>query len=402
MDQTVSQPAVQGFRSGLESITLAAFASSLSTRALDPVVPLIADEFAVSVATAAGVTVGYMLTFGLVQPLLGPMADLFGKARLIIGCLVLLSVTNILSAFAGTLAPLLCMRLVAGVAAGGVVPVALSLVSDLVPREQRQVAIGRLTAGVMIGTLLGASMSGLISDHQGWRGALTVLGILGLLASAVVALGFSAAAFAQLPRADLVAVKQGYRTILSNPNARVCYSAVFIEGACVFGLFPFIASLISDRAQASSSTAGIVIGGFAVGGLIYAATISRVLPRLGIRGAMIAGAGLVGLQLLALAFGSAWKIQSANLLLMGFGFSLIHGCLQVFASELSAGTRAIAMSLHVFFYSMGQTVGPIVYGLGLSCLGRHATLLTAAGIMTMLGLACALLLKPPKRDEVGT
>jgi MFS transporter, DHA1 family, inner membrane transport protein len=379
---------------------LAAFASSLSTRALDPVVPLIAHEFAVSVATAASVVVGYMLTFGLVQLLLGPMADLFGKARLIISCLVLLSVTNIFSAFAGAFVPLLAVRILAGIAAGGVVPVALSLVSDLVPREQRQVAIGRLTAGVMIGTLLGASMSGLISDHQGWRGALAALGILGLLASVAVTMGFNAASFTQLPRADLVAVKKGYRTILANPNARICYSAVFIEGACVFGLFPFIASLMSDRGQASSSTAGIVIGGFAVGGLIYTATISRVLPRLGVRGAMIAGAGLVGLQLVALAFGSVWKLQFANLLLMGWGFSLIHGCLQVFASELSVNTRAVAMSLHVFFYSMGQTVGPIVYGFGLSSLGRPATLLVAASVMTTLGLACALLLKTPEREEV--
>jgi predicted MFS family arabinose efflux permease len=399
MHQIVSQPAVQGRRSGLNSIALAAFASSLSTRALDPVVPLIADEFAVSVATAAGVAVGYMLTFGLVQPLLGPMADLFGKARLIVGCLVLLSVTNVLSAVAGSFVPLLAMRILAGIAAGGVVPVALSLVSDLVVREQRQVAIGRLTAGVMIGTLLGAAMSGLISDHQGWRGAIVVLGIMGLLASVAVTLGFSAAALTQLPRADLVAVKQGYRAILTNPNARVCYSAVFIEGCCVFGLFPFIASLISDRGQASSSTAGIVIAGFAVGGLIYAATISRVLPKLGVRGAMIAGAGLVGLQLVAIALGSAWKIQFANMLLMGFGFSLIHGCLQVFASELSAGTRAIAMSLHVFFYSMGQTIGPLVYAFGLSCVGKLATLFASASIMAALGLACALLLDPSKREE---
>jgi predicted MFS family arabinose efflux permease len=399
MQDTIPQPVVQGLRSALGNIAFAAFAASLSTRALDPMLPHIADDFAVDIVTAAGVAAGYMLTFGVVQPLIGPVADLFGKARLMVGCLVLLAVTNVLSAFTSSFVLLLAMRILAGVAAGGVVPVALSLTSDLVARDQRQVAIGRITAGVMIGTLLGASMTGLISDLRGWRGALGVLGILGLLASIVVAVGFGPAAFARPPRAKLSAVKNSYRVIFSNPHARICYPAVFVEGCCVFGLFPFIASFMVDRGQTSSSIAGIVIAGFAAGGLIYTTTISHVLPRLGVKRAMIVGSGLVGLQLAMMAFGASWKVQFVLLLLMGWGFSLIHGCLQVFASELSVTTRAVAMSLHVFFYSMGQTVGPIAYGFGLRYFGKLPTLLVSAGIMAVLGLACALLLETPKREE---
>ena len=50
---------------------------------------------------------------------------------------------------------------------------------------------------------------------------------------------------------------------------------------------------------------------------------------------------------------------------MGWGFYMIHGCLQVFASELSVEARATALSLHSFFFFMGQTVGPIAYGFGI-------------------------------------
>lgn len=170
MQEIVSKPSVQSVRSVLDSIAFAAFAASLSTRALDPVLPIVADEFAVKIATAASIAASYMLSFGAVQPLIGPMAELIGKARLMVGCLALLAVTNILSAFADSFFLLLAARILAGVASGGVVPVALSLASDLVAPEQRQVAIGRITAGVMIGTFLGASTTGLIGDLQGWRG----------------------------------------------------------------------------------------------------------------------------------------------------------------------------------------------------------------------------------------
>ena len=133
----------------------------------------------------------------------------------------------------------------------------------------------------------------------------------------------------------------------------------------MLGLFPFIAAFLFDLGETSLSIAGIVIAGFAVGGLFYTLTVSRFLPRLGVKGMMIAGATLVALQLVALAFGPHWKLQALSLLLMGWGFYMIHGCLQVFASELSVEARATALSLHSFFFFMGQTLGPIAYGFGL-------------------------------------
>jgi len=79
--------------------------------------------------------------------------------------------------------------------------------------------------------------------------------------------------------------------------------------------------------------------------------------------------------------------------MMGWGFYMIHGCLQVFASELSVEARATALSLHSFFFFMGQTVGPIAYGFGLQHAGKMPTLLAAAAAMIALGLVCARLLK---------
>src|SRR6202035_4680655 len=110
---------------------------------------------------------------------------------------------------------------------------------------------------------------------------------------------------------------------------------------------------------------------------------------------MIAGATLVGMQLGTVAFGLTWKPQMLSLLFMGWGFYMIHGCLQVFASELAVEARATSLSLHSFFFFMGQTVGPIAYGFGIHHTGKIPTLLTAAIIIiTALGFACARLLRP--------
>jgi predicted MFS family arabinose efflux permease len=377
----------------LNIIALAIFAANLSARGLDPVLPQVASEFGVSIATAASFAAGFAFTYAIVQPAIGAAADLFGKARLMTGCLVLLGLANIVGALSTSFPLLFATRILAGIGSGGVFPVALGLTSDLVGAEKRQVAIGRTLIGAMTGNLLGASASGLIGDFLGWRGVLAVLGGLVIVASLAVAAGFRGVDLRHPPRSSLTALKHGYRTIFSDPNARVCYSAVFVEGCCIFGLFPYLAAFLFDLGETSLSIAGIVIAGFAVGGLFYTMTVSRFLPVLGVKGMMISGATLVGLQLIATAFGPTWKIQALSMLFMGWGFYMIHGCLQVFASELSVEARATALSLHSFFFFMGQTLGPIAYGFGLGHAGKVPTLLSAASVMIALGFVCARLLR---------
>ena len=105
----------------------------------------------------------------------------------------------------------------------------------------------------------------------------------------------------------------------------------------------------------------------------------------GFLSAAFGGATLVGVQLIAMAMGPEWRLQTLSLVFMGWGFYMIHGSLQVFASELSAEARATALSLHAFFFFMGQTIGPIAYGFGIQHAGKVPTLLTAAAIMIALG-----------------
>jgi predicted MFS family arabinose efflux permease len=396
MPQAGLRPHDQRLPPVLNVIALATFAASLSARALDPVLPHVADEFGVSIATAASFAAVFALTFAVVQPVLGAAADLFGKARLMIVCLVLLGFASILGAMSTSFWLLFATRILAGIGSGGVFPVALGLTSDLVAPEKRQVAIGRTLAGAMTGNLLGASASGIIGDFLGWRGVLAVLGLLVVAASVAVAIGFRGTALARKPaKTNLSTLRQGYRTIFANPNV-ICYGAVFIEGCCVLGLFPYLAAFLFELGETSLSIAGIVIAGFAVGGLFYTLSVSRFLPRLGVNGMMIGGATLVGLQLAIIAFGPGWKIQAISLLFMGWGFYMIHGCMQVFASELSVEARATALSLHSFFFFMGQTVGPIAYGFGIQYAGKIPTLLTAAVVMIALGIACTQLLRQTK------
>ena len=156
------------------------FAQALFTRAVDPVIPMIAGDLAIDVKTAALLSSAFTFPYALVQPVLGITADFFGKTRLMNLCLLVAAVAGLVSAVAASFGLLVAMRVVAGVVAGGIFPVAMALIGDLIPVERRQVSIGHLLAVALTGNLVGAALSGVIGDYFGWRGVFAILGLRSL------------------------------------------------------------------------------------------------------------------------------------------------------------------------------------------------------------------------------
>jgi MFS transporter, DHA1 family, inner membrane transport protein len=138
------------------------FAQTLFTRAVDPVIPMIAADLAVDVKTAALLSSAFAFPYALVQPVLGVTADFFGKTRLMNLSLLVVVLSALICAVATSFSLLVAMRVAAGLLAGGVFPVAMALTADLVPVHQRQVAIGRLLAVGLTGNVLGSTIAGVI------------------------------------------------------------------------------------------------------------------------------------------------------------------------------------------------------------------------------------------------
>ena len=113
-------------------VSFIAFSTSLFMRAIDPVVPQISSEFGMPAADVALLATAFALPFAIVQPLLGPVGDFFGKTKLMIAGMCLLVLTTLIGAFAQSFTWLLVTRIVAGVAAGGIFPAGLAFVSDSV------------------------------------------------------------------------------------------------------------------------------------------------------------------------------------------------------------------------------------------------------------------------------
>jgi len=266
---------------------LAGFASALSLRAADPLLPVLAIDLDVTLREAALLASAYTLPYAIMQLFLGPVGDATGKARLIRISLTVLTIALTLSALAPSYGTVLAARALAGAFAGGIIPASMALIGDRVPYAERQFSISRFLVAVISGQLSGSAISGALAEVAGWR---AVFGVSAVVAGAalIMAMVFLKGENkrGELSLASSIA---RYRTVLQNPRSLLAFATVLGEGILIFGVFPFVAPMLVPHGASGALEAGIAISAFALGGILYSLVVRQLVARLGQWGMMRVG-----------------------------------------------------------------------------------------------------------------
>jgi predicted MFS family arabinose efflux permease len=376
-------------------LSLCGLAANLSGRYLDPLVTAIARDLAVPVSAAALLSSAFTLPFGLSQPLLGPIGDALGKPLVFRACLWLLGLSLAAAVFAESLSSLTALRVVAGFACAGIIPLGLAMLGEVTPPAERQVAFARFSSGAVIGQLIGLVAGGSIAAAVGWRAALMLPAVLALAAALLVTLRLPQAGELS-PRTGRVAESFGrYRVVLRNRNAPVCFAAVFAEGVAIYGSLPYIVGLLEARHAGGAREAGFVVAGIGLGALALSFVVRPILRRLGSANMMRVGGVLAGLGLAGLVPAAAWWVDTLAFGVTGFGYFMLHNSLQNRVVELAPGASGAAVALHYFSFFVGQALGPVLFGLGLAWLGAPVSFALCALVIAATGVFAAALIRPP-------
>jgi predicted MFS family arabinose efflux permease len=370
------------------------FASTFTMRLLDPLIPSLAAEFGYTVPQVAMIATAFSLCYALGQPFLGPIADAVGKARTILVCICVVSLALAACALAIGFEMLFAIRMVMGVFAGGVIPVAMAAIGDRVPVSGRQVALGRFLTIMIVGQTAGAALSGLIADLFGWRAVMLVGALIAGLAGALVAVVLKPRPIAAREPLSLANAIGRYRSIFANPKSAVLYGIVILEGALIFGIMPYVAAILQDRWGVGPTEAGLVVGGAGLGGLIYGFTVSSLVSGVGPRRMVLIGGLLMAAAIALFAVPALpWWTGILCFVVQGFGFFLMHGTYQAQATELAPDARGSAVALFACALFCGHALGPVIMGVMKTTLGASPALLIMAAGIAMLGLAAPRLLR---------
>jgi predicted MFS family arabinose efflux permease len=375
-------------------MALAAFTIGCGMRVLDPLLPMMAREFGVSLAAVAPLIGGFALAYGLGQ-LAGPLGDALGKLRVAAVAIALYAGTLLGSALVPDLGSLLGVRVLSGLVAAVAIPMMMAHIGDSVPYEHRQAVLGRFLTGMVLAQLMAGPISGIVGEVAGWRASFLVLG--GLAAAIALLFGVLIGPAWRVPGRGRQAMGfGGFLKLFGTLQGRRLMLAAAADGALLFGgAFPFIASFLIEGFGRSPAEAGIIAAGFGLGSLLYTRAAPVLVRRLGERGLVLWGGAGLAVGLIVIALAPAWWVVAAMQMAMGLLFFMLHGVLQARATEALPEARGTAVAGFAMSLFLGQSLGAIVFGTLIAAAGFRLSFLVAALGVLAMALAIRRYVIPP-------
>ena len=367
---------------------LAGFIVMADNWVVAPLLPSIGRAFSVDPARAGVLIAAYMLPFGLFQLLYGPLADRFGKLRVVMVSLVLFTVATGLCATAVGLADLAAFRALTGVFAAATMPVSLALIGDLVPMKERQKAIAGFMGIAFLGQATSMTIGGTIAAAFSWRGVF--IAYAGVAVVIVVALYLSARDVRKQLHGDPHSqfVRPYGRLLGHGPSLRT-YLIVFVEGLLILGSFSDAGAYAAKALGLGTFGIGLLMAVFGVGVIAASRLSGRLAQRFG-RPRLVA-LGLVSAaaaDLIVAGWGSHLSAFAIAVLLLGLGFMFAHSSLLTTATQFAEKSRGAAMSLVAFAFMVGGSVGTMLGGrIVLTASYRDMYIAYGAALLVTSGLA---------------
>lgn len=141
----------------------------LDTTIANVSIPNIAGGLGVSVSQATWVITSYAVAEAIMVPLTGWLARRFGGQRVSITSFLAFGVLSLLCGLSSTLGMLIASRVLLGLAGGTLIPLSLTLLLRVFPREKATVATIIWAMTTTIAPIAGPILGGLLSDNIGWE-----------------------------------------------------------------------------------------------------------------------------------------------------------------------------------------------------------------------------------------
>jgi EmrB/QacA subfamily drug resistance transporter len=400
------------------AIVLAMLPAVLDQTILATALPVIAGDLG-NLSDVSWVVTAYVVAAAATTPVWGKLGDRLGRKLLLELALAAFVTSSALCAGAQDITQLIVLRGIQGVAAGGLMTLAMATVGDLVAPRERGRYQGYIAATFAVATIVGPLVGGVLVDHASWRwvflvnlpiGAAALAGLhlrlpapeaagaerpldvsgAALLAGATSALMLTCiwggtryawdsaqilvlvAATVVLSGALLARERRAADPIvpfhlLRTGSVAIASATLFLGTAALFSVTVFVPLFLETTTGATPTEAGLLLVPAMLGITVSSTLSGRAIARTGrYKRFPIAGLALMTAALVLLAVFASDPSQVATgvaLAIFGLGFGMVTQVLIV-AVQNSVERRelGVATAATGFFRALGGAVGAAVLG----------------------------------------
>jgi MFS family permease len=320
---------------------------------------------------------------GLVAPLWGRLADIYGRKVILIRASLGMAITMSLIGLAQNVYELVALRLLAGLA-GGYSSGSTVLVATQTPRARAGWALGVLSTGIMGGTLLGPLIGGFLPDIVGLRATFFLCG--GFIFVAFLGTCF----LIREDKADAARRKARFRggawgQIPDRLPIFVMLATGMLLMLANMSIEPIITVYVAEIDPGDphiARMAGLVMSATALGSILAASRVGRLGDRIGPGNVVAGGLAITGLLLIPQAFvTSGWQLVALRFL-MGISLAgLLPSIASLIRHSVPDHVAGNILGYSVSAQFAGQVIGPLIGGFVGGHVGMRAVFFVTSTVM---------------------
>lgn len=346
----------------LKLLAFATFVVFFQAYAIAPMLPQLATFFHSGVRDVGFAVPAYLLPYGVATLFTGILADRLGIGRVMLTSLALFIVLVFATALCQTLNALVAVRAITGIAASGIVPLALVVVAKLFPYAERGRPLGWIFGAMAGGMALGAPLGVMLTTTIGWQGVMVLIAIIATITFLILwqrrdwlERGM------KMPSMRFGEIVAGYGKLLGTARGARTYGYVLVNSTFHSGVFTWLSVYLNQRYQLSAEHIGIALLGYGVPGLLLGPVIGRAADRFG-RGRLLPiGLALGALATFVLLFDVPLIWFIVPVLLLSLGYDMTQPLLAGIVTDVGKARPGQAMGLNVCTLFVGFGLGSLIF-----------------------------------------
>ena len=367
----------------LFALTICSFGIGCTEFVVIGILPNLAPEFQISIATAGYLVTWYAVAVIFGAPIIPAITKGVSRKNLLLLVTGVFAVGNFLAAIASSYEHLIVGRILTGLAHGTFYAVATNVAMELVPKEKQARALALMFSGITVALVAGVPLGTFLASSFSWRvtfGVTTTLGIL----------GFLSVLFFLPKEIPYVRPKHLLRqfSVLAKPKMLMAYGMTVLSFGGPFVAYTYIAAILRDVTGFGEYWIApiLVLYGVSVAyGNIWGGKISDSKGPLH---ALTYCVPAMLVVLVAFYFGQHSKIASVALLTIwgAIGFAIVPA-LQAFvvrlAKQLHVEGLDVASGLNIAAFNMGIAGGSFIGSYVVDYAGLAFTSLASACVVLL-------------------
>ncbi|MFC9876495.1 MFS transporter [Nocardia salmonicida] len=366
----IRQPSNKLYRS-LIPLAVGTFVLGTDLFVLTGMLPLIADDLHVSVATAGQLTTLFAWTYAIASPVIAAAAGSIDRRWLLGGGAALFVVGMVGQAAAATFAIMAAARIVAAIGAAAFQANAFAVAGAVADDARRGRALAVVASGITVSAVAGVPIGIFLERWVGWRGVLWLIAAGGVVAVALVPL---------IPRVTLpsAGLRERVGVLLRPPVLRVLLVTTTATAA-TFTTFAYL-PLVVEPAVTQNLLAWLLLA-MGIGQVAGTALTGNLVDRYGPRPTLTIALLGTGASLLVLtpATERTWAVFAA-LAVMGLFGAMIMVPQQYRLYAIAPDAPTVALGLNGSAIYLGSGIGSLLGGALLETVGSSRLPLVSAVI----------------------